>query len=66
MHCHRSATLAFSPRHEYGPAALTLELVDSMDDAIDHLHANGSGHCHTWDCLMIHHSSHVFVFWLMG
>ena len=33
-----------SPRHEYGTAALTLELVESMDDAIDHLHANGSGH----------------------
>ena len=32
------------PRHEYGTAALTLELVESMDDAIDHLHANGSGH----------------------
>ncbi len=33
-----------SPKHEYGTAALTLELVESMDDAIDHLHANGSGH----------------------
>jgi len=33
-----------SSRHEYGTAALTLELVESMDDAIDHLHANGSGH----------------------
>ena len=31
-------------RHEYGEAALTLELVDSMDEAIDHIHANGSGH----------------------
>lgn len=33
-----------SPKHEYGTAALTLELVDSMEDAINHLHANGSGH----------------------
>ena len=31
-------------RHEYGEAALTLELVDSMDEAIDHIHAHGSGH----------------------
>eukprot|EP00891_Asterochloris_glomerata_P004457 jgi/Astpho2/4457/Aster-00067 len=33
-----------SPRHEYGTAALTLELVDSMDEAISHIHENGSGH----------------------
>eukprot|EP00891_Asterochloris_glomerata_P004462 jgi/Astpho2/4462/Aster-00071 len=33
-----------SNRHEYGEAALTLELVDSMDEAIDHIHAHGSGH----------------------
>ena len=39
-----SLPTAPSPRHEYGTAALTLELVESMDDAIDHLHANGSGH----------------------
>jgi hypothetical protein len=31
-------------RHEYGEAELTLELVSSMDEAIDHLHAHGSGH----------------------
>ena len=31
-------------RREYGDAELTLELVGSMDEAIDHLHANGSGH----------------------
>ena len=31
-------------RHEYGEAEVTLELVESMDEAIDHLHANGSGH----------------------
>ena len=31
-------------RHEYGEAEVTLELVSSMDEAIDHLHANGSGH----------------------
>ncbi|KAK9823878.1 hypothetical protein WJX72_006131 [[Myrmecia] bisecta] len=33
-----------SDRHEYGTAALTMELVDSMDEAIDHIHAHGSGH----------------------
>ncbi|KAK9811960.1 hypothetical protein WJX73_003110 [Symbiochloris irregularis] len=33
-----------SDRHEYGTNALTLELVDSMDEAIDHIHANGSSH----------------------
>jgi delta l-pyrroline-5-carboxylate synthetase len=33
-----------SERHEYGEASLTLELVDSMDEAIDHIHAYGSGH----------------------
>lgn len=31
-------------RHEYGEAEVTLELVESMDEAIDHLHAHGSGH----------------------
>ena len=31
-------------RHEYGEPEVTLELVDSMDEAIDHLHAFGSGH----------------------
>ena len=31
-------------RHEYGEAEVTLELVSSMDEAIDHLHAHGSGH----------------------
>ena len=36
------ATLCY--RHEYGEAELTLELVEGMDEAIDHLHANGSGH----------------------
>ncbi|DBA80719.1 hypothetical protein WJX77_011938 [Trebouxia sp. C0004] len=35
---------AKSDRHEYGEAELTLELVSSMDEAIDHLHAHGSGH----------------------
>ena len=35
---------AVSDKHEYGDMALTLELVDSIDEAIDHIHANGSGH----------------------
>jgi gamma-glutamyl phosphate reductase len=33
-----------SPKHEYGSLALTLELVDSMDEAIDHIHKFGSAH----------------------
>ena len=33
-----------SPKHEYGSLALTLELVDSMDEAIDHIHKFGSSH----------------------
>ena len=33
-----------SPRHEYGTLDLTLELVGGMDEAIEHIHANGSGH----------------------
>ena len=33
-----------SMRHEYGSNALTLELVDNMDEAIAHIHANGSSH----------------------
>ncbi|KAL3155983.1 Delta-1-pyrroline-5-carboxylate synthase [Trebouxia sp. C0010 RCD-2024] len=35
---------AKSDRCEYGEAEVTLELVESMDEAIDHLHAHGSGH----------------------
>lgn len=35
---------AASDKHEYGTLALTLELVDSMDEAIDHIHQYGSGH----------------------
>lgn len=33
-----------SDRHEYGTPALTLELVDNMDEAIAHIHAHGSSH----------------------
>lgn len=33
-----------SVHHEYGSLALTLELVDSLDEAIDHIHAHGSAH----------------------
>ena len=39
-----SLTRAVSDKHEYGTLALTLELVDSMDEAIDHIHRFGSGH----------------------
>lgn len=33
-----------SARIEYGSNTLTLELVSSMDEAIDHIHAHGSSH----------------------
>eukprot|EP00884_Botryococcus_braunii_P005459 jgi/Botrbrau1/14914/Bobra.0018s0018.1 len=33
-----------SSRVEYGNLTLTLELVDSLPEAVDHIHANGSGH----------------------
>lgn len=33
-----------SPKHEYGTTALTVELVDSLEEAIDHIHKNGSSH----------------------
>lgn len=36
--------MLFACRHEYGDAEVTLELVDTMDEAIDHLHDHGSGH----------------------
>ena len=42
--CGGVTRLLYYCRHEYGEAELTLELVSSMDEAIDHLHANGSGH----------------------
>ncbi len=31
-------------KHEYGEKKLTLELVDSLEAAVDHIHANGSSH----------------------
>ena len=43
-------------RHEYGEAELTLELVSSMDEAIDHLHAHGSGHT---ECIITGESLHL-------
>lgn len=33
-----------SPKHEYGTLELTIELVDSMEQAIDHIHQFGSSH----------------------
>ena len=32
------------PRVEYGCNTLTLELVAGADEAVDHIHAHGSGH----------------------
>jgi gamma-glutamyl phosphate reductase len=36
-------------RHEYGCQACSIELVSSMDNAIDYIHANGSAHT---DCII--------------
>ncbi|GFR42079.1 hypothetical protein Agub_g2875, partial [Astrephomene gubernaculifera] len=36
-------------RHEYSAMAVTLEVVDSMEDAIDHIHKYGSSHT---DCIV--------------
>lgn len=33
-----------SPRHEYSSLDVTIELVSSLNEAIDHIHAYGSGH----------------------
>ena len=41
---HGAVLCGIAYRCEYGEAEVTLELVDSMDEAIDHLHAHGSGH----------------------
>ncbi len=43
-----------SSRHEYGEPALTIELVDSMDAAIDHIHSSGSSHT---ECILTSASS---------
>lgn len=33
-----------APRHEYSSLDVTIELVSGLDEAIDHIHAHGSGH----------------------
>lgn len=35
---------ASAPKKEYGSKELTLELVASMDEAVEHIHAFGSSH----------------------
>merc|ERR1719347_167408 len=48
-----SETLTFGPpkaeklSHEYGGLACTIEIVPSMESAIDHIHKYGSGHTET-------------------
>jgi len=36
--------LAPAPRHEYGTLDVTIDVVDGIDEAIDTIHALGSGH----------------------
>jgi delta-1-pyrroline-5-carboxylate synthetase len=36
-------------RHEYGRPALTVEIVDDLESAIEYIHANGSAHT---DCII--------------
>eukprot|EP00967_Tisochrysis_lutea_P016540 scaffold18639_cov22-Tisochrysis_lutea.AAC.1 len=36
-----------SARHEYSSKEVTLEVVGDMQEAIDHIHTNGSGHTET-------------------
>lgn len=43
-----------SSRHEYGEPALTIELVESMDEAIDHIHTHGSSHT---ECILTSNQS---------
>lgn len=58
LNCHISCCVAC--RYEYGEAEVTLELVGSMDEAIDHLHAHGSGHteCIVTGTSHLQHVSH--------
>jgi gamma-glutamyl phosphate reductase len=39
-----SLPAAPSARHEYSSMDVTMEVVPDMGAAIDHIHANGSGH----------------------
>jgi gamma-glutamyl phosphate reductase len=56
VHQHSTHEIYCDCRHEYGEAELTLELVSSMDEAIDHLHAHGSGHT---ECIITGESLHL-------
>jgi gamma-glutamyl phosphate reductase len=46
-------------KHEYGSLALTLELVSSMEEAISHIHAFGSGHT---EAIITGDSPHLIIF----
>jgi len=43
-------TPAVEMKHEYGDLTCMVELVDTMDEAIDWIHKNGSGHTETIVC----------------
>ncbi|GLI60859.1 hypothetical protein VaNZ11_003074 [Volvox africanus] len=51
--------IAPSARHEYSALAVTLELVDSMEAAIDHIHKYGSAHT---DCIVTNDGARAEAF----
>ncbi|GIL65027.1 hypothetical protein Vafri_18880 [Volvox africanus] len=51
--------VAPSARHEYSALAVTLELVDSMEAAIDHIHKYGSAHT---DCIVTNDGARAEAF----
>ncbi|XP_051122757.1 delta-1-pyrroline-5-carboxylate synthase-like [Andrographis paniculata] len=50
---------ANSLHHEYGSLACTVEIVDGINDAIDHIHQHGSGHT---DCIITEDQEAAEVF----
>ena len=51
--------LASTLRHEYGDLACTIEIVNGVDDAIDHIHKFGSNHT---DVIVTENENHLQQF----